>query len=119
MRRDILRNRILEGKVEQDQTRTIDYKLRQLRRAAVDAEKLTSSQEWNAYLQQVAALNEADTSALEGLRTSSDNGLFMSAEECQKTEFERALLRAKIQARNECIEVPNKILQGSSAARDK
>lgn len=118
MRRDILRQRLLEGVDLRAQSRDVEYKLRQLRRAAVDAEKLTQSEEWNAYLQQVAALNEADRVALEGHRTASETGIYMDADQCQRIEFERALLRAKIQARDECIEIPKAIIQRSTAKRD-
>jgi hypothetical protein len=115
MRRDVLRKRILESKASSVDARDLDYKLKQLRRAAVDAEKLTQSEEWDAYLQQIAALNEADQQALMGHRTASETGIYMDADQCQRIEFERALLRAKIQARNECIEIPKTIIQGSTS----
>lgn len=118
MRRDVLRKQMLEQRTLHAETRSIDYKLMQLRRAAVDATKLTESGEWNAYLQQIAALNEADEEALLGQRTASETGIYMDADQCQRIEFERALLRAKIQARNECIEIPKKIIHGSADARD-
>ena len=118
MRRDVIRKKLEDARKSSHVEHNVEYKLRQLRRAEVDARNLTQSPEWDVYLQQVAALNEADEQALHGLRGSSDTGIYMSPEQCHQLEFERAMLRAKIQARNECVEIPKTILQGSAAKRD-
>jgi hypothetical protein len=118
VRRDILRKRLDAQKLLHVETRGVDHKLAQLRRARLDATRLTEQPEWDGYLQQVEALNEADRVALEAPSSSSELGVYMSPEKCQQLEFERALLRAKIQARNECIEIPKAILQRATATRD-
>ncbi len=118
MRRDILRKQVNTQKAFHAETRSLDYKLAQLRRAQLDAERLTELPEWNVYLQQVEALNEADRAALAGAQSSSELGIYLSPEKCAQLEFERALLRAKIQARNECIEIPKAIIQRATATRD-
>jgi hypothetical protein len=120
VRRDTLRAELensLRERVAAKRTQR-DVNLRVLQRAAVDATKLTESEEWDIYLQQVQALNEQDVNLLLCLPTASDLQVYQTAEECQRNEFERALLRARIHARNECIEIPKRILQGAAESRD-
>lgn len=113
-----MRKRLEQARAVSTEHRDLDYKIRQLQRAQVDAVQLTQSPLWDGYLQQIAALNEADEEAFRGVVGPSELGSYMSAEQCQKLEFERAVLRAKIQARNECIQIPRRILQGTSSTGD-
>lgn len=117
MRLDALQKHAQEqgDKFEAKRAVDMDYARGVLARARVDAQHLVDSPVWNAYLEMIEAINENDCRRLEGLQAVLEDPGYRTAEECQKTQFDCAILIARIQARNECIEIPKRI-QGAAAA---
>lgn len=113
MRKDVLARQAYDAAQEARESRAVaaQYAHNVMRRATLDAEKLTRSATWNAYLEQVEALNEDDCKQLESLQAELEAPEFRNAEKCQETQFKCALLIARVQARNECIDIPKR-LQG-------
>lgn len=115
MRYDAVRSAQLSFAEARKRERRIDieYQQKVIRRAEVDAEKLTDSPLWNAYLEMIEAVNEDDAKELEGLQAALESPEFRTAEQCQALQFKCQLLIARIQARDECIAIPKRI-QGSA-----
>ena len=118
MRRDIIRARVDAERKQRTQQTSLEYQLGVLRRARLESAKILESAEWQVYCERIQALNEKDQSALDGLLSMSDMGTYLTPEQCQSVEFHRSVLKAKIQARNECIEIPKTILSGTASESD-
>jgi hypothetical protein len=120
VRRDTLRQEIAARLAQKswDRKRDREFATRIMERAQVDAKRLTDSPEWNIYLQQVEALNERDCKALEALQSALETPTYMTADACQRLQFDCAVLIARIQARNECIDIPKRI-QGAADPLDQ
>jgi hypothetical protein len=120
MRRDAVRKRAIDNREKSRLAREVDveYARRVIARARVDASRLTRSALWNVYLEQLEALNEVDCKELEALQAELESPNYRSAEEAQKTQFACQILLAQIKARNECIALPQRILQGTTGASD-
>ena len=112
MRRDTVRARVeeLRNRRSADEKVDLAFKLGVLKRAHLETASLIRDPNWQAYLERVAAMNETDQSALDAMVSMSDTLVYMTPGMCHAVEFQRAVLVAKIQARNECIQIPQEIL---------
>lgn len=119
MRRDTVRARVDELRKRRNADEQVDraFKLGVLKRAHLETANLLSDPHWQAYVERVSAMNEMDQSALDGMVSMSDTLIYMTPEMCHAVEFQLAVLVAKIQARNECIQIPQEIL-GTTAESD-
>lgn len=119
MRPDILHKRAAEAKEKRalERRQQHAFNLGVLQRAAVDQSVLTADPRWNAYLQQVAALNAADQRQLDDLQARIDSAEYLSPEQAQTAAFTRRLLLARIHTRNECLEIPKRIQGAARSAQ--
>lgn len=92
---------------------------RKLRKISGDLAMLTSSELWNKYLSLVLDLQRPDVAALADLEERGRQGEFETAEESARRHFEVSILRERIRAREECIDIPKALLAGTPGAQEQ
>ena len=84
-----------------------------LRSAAVAAERLTQSPEWNSYLRQAQTLQDRDTAQLLEIQHSLTSGAALGDAELRSLHYRAGVLRAQLEARTELLNLPKEILSAA------
>lgn len=83
---------------------------RRTERERIDAALLTGSEPWDRYLQQLHEWSQKDQEELDQIESEERSGSYLSAEKLSEQAHRKAVLRARIEVRHECIRLPQAIL---------
>jgi hypothetical protein len=92
--------------------------LRQMAQAGTAAEQLTAEPRWNLFLQTVKALDEPDQQALEQVEAAILSPTTVAQETLVTLKISHALLRGRLQARAEVLDIPKKLVEDGRNARE-
>lgn len=89
-----------------------------LRQAAVPMERLTHSEHWDTFLRYGEAIQEQDREALRQLGERLTAAEYLSDLSLATLRHAAALLRAKLDARQELLDLPKSIVQSASPVNE-
>jgi len=114
MRRDVLRKEFLETAERAKAAKALEVSKmieRARRRAVLDHAFLTGHEVWDRFLQHVEDLQANDRDELTELERQEHSTEYESAEASARRRHRTAILRERISARLEVIELPRKLME--------
>lgn len=118
MRRDVVR-RLMDEQLERQRAPQREAEQREVRAAEAEkrfAMKLTGQPVWDRYLEKIGERQQLDVAELETLQKEELSGDYFTPEQWAKRHHRASVLRAKIEARNECAGIPEELLGRRSEA---